>query len=51
MNEKTSSPLLAILGGVLEQALNRLIALDAASVERMRALEGRETAGKVLLET
>ena len=41
MNEKTSSPLLAIFGGVLEQVLNRVIALDAATLERIRALEGR----------
>lgn len=41
MNEKASSPLLAIFGSVLEQVLNRLIALDDATLERVRALEGR----------
>lgn len=41
MNEKQSSPLLAIFGSVLEEVLNRLIALDEATAERIRALEGR----------
>ncbi|MDC8014335.1 ubiquinone biosynthesis accessory factor UbiJ [Tahibacter soli] len=38
---RTPNPILAALGGLLESALNRAIALDADTAARIRALDGR----------
>lgn len=38
---KVPNPLLGVLGRALEGALNRVLALDAESAQRMRALESR----------
>ncbi|MFA5683847.1 MAG: SCP2 sterol-binding domain-containing protein [Lysobacteraceae bacterium] len=41
---RSPNPLLAALGRVLQSVLNRAIALDPDSAERLRALEGRRIA-------